>query len=244
MFRIVSGVAALCAAGAVVISAPAAAAEYTVMLSEANGKVLRGRGGLHAADSKLAGSLVRVISPGSRITRRGTVRVLVMNLGQPRFAFGPSQVSLKLADGTEIPKTPMREFREGAELVSREMRRAGTVDRRVKSGLSDVARDASVGPTAATLSGQPTPDTSAVTGAAASRQDGTLEGDALPGARTLAAIDGLLQRAEVAPQEASGGYLVFELPKELRATKADQPFTIVVRAGREEHRIQALLRKR
>ena len=242
MLRTISGMAVV-AAAALVATAPAAAADYTVVLTEENKKVLRGRGGLHAADSRLAGSLVRVISPGSRIGKRGTVRVLVMNLGKAPFAFGPSAVSLKLADGSEIPKTPLREFREGAELVSREMRRAGAVDRRVKSGLSDVARDASVGMTAETVSGR-APDTSALTGAAASRQDGTLEGEALPGARTLAAIDGLLQRAEVGPQEAAGGYLVFDIPRELRAAKADQPFTIVVRAGREEHRIQAMLRKR
>ena len=243
MLRIISAMAML-AEAALVATAPAAAAEYSVQLSEANGKLLRGRGGLHAADSRLAGSLVRVISPGSRISRRGTVRVLVMNLGKAPFVFGPSSVTLKLADGSELPKTPMREFREGAELVSREMRRAASIDRRVKSGLADAARDASMGASVATLSPQRPPDTSALTGAAAARQDGAIEGDALPGAETLAAIHAVLQREEVAPQDASGGYLVFDIPKELRALKADQRFTIVVRAGGEEHRFEALLRKR
>jgi hypothetical protein len=231
------------AAIAAAISVPAAAAEFTVQLSGEQGRLIRGKNGLHAADSRTSASLVRVISPGIPINKRGTVRVLVMNLGQPAFRFGPGHVQLVLPDGSVLTKVPLKEFAKGAELVSTEMRRAAAVDARVKAGLSTLAESAAMGMTAQVMTGSSAGSGSAASGSAF-QQDRKLDADQLPGARLLAAIDGVLQPNSIAPQEATGGYLVFELPKSLRSTRADAPITIVVTAGSEEHRFNALLKRR
>ncbi|QAY78790.1 hypothetical protein [Sphingosinicella sp. BN140058] len=232
----------LVAALALALAGPAAAGNYRVQLSGQDHKLLHGYGGLHAADSRTEGSLVRVISPGSAITRRGTVRVLVMNLGAKVFDFGPASVRLELADGSVLSEVPLTEFAKGANLVEREMGRAASVDRRVKGDLSSLAQSASTGtqvPTGFVSGGNGT----AASNAAAARQDRNQDADLLPGAKLLSAIDGVLQPAKVGPQEASGGYLVFELPKIVRSQKADQPLTIVVTAGRDEHRFAAMLHR-
>ncbi|TFI57314.1 hypothetical protein E2493_15730 [Sphingomonas parva] len=224
---------------AAALSAPAAAAEFKIALQQA--PLLHGRGGLHAADSRTAGSLVRVIAPGSPISKRGTVRVLVMNLGQPAFVFGPASVSLTLADGTALPKVPVAVFNRGEALVAREVRRAGAVDRRVKGDLAGLAQQGASGRTIQSISGAAGPNASAAGAAEAGRQDRGAE--ELPGARLLGALDGVLRPEQVGPQEAAGGYLVFELPKALRAQKTDLPLTILVKAGGEEHRFAALLKR-
>jgi hypothetical protein len=221
------------------LSVPAAAAEYKVKLRQE--PLIQGRGGLHAADSRTAGSLVRVIAPGGPISKRGTVRVLVMNLGQPAFTFGPASVSLKLADGTTLKKVPLAEFNRGEALVLREMKHANAVDRRVKGDLSSLAQQGASGRTVQSISGAAGPNAVAAGTAEAGRQDRNAE--QLPGAKMLSAIDGVLRPEQVAPQEAAGGYLVFELPKALRTQKADLPLTIVVKAGAEEHRFAALLER-
>ncbi|PSJ39482.1 hypothetical protein [Allosphingosinicella deserti] len=74
----------LFAALALAFASPAVAANFRVHLNGEDHKLLRGYGGLHAADSRTERTPVRVISPGSPITKRGTVRVLVMNLGGRR----------------------------------------------------------------------------------------------------------------------------------------------------------------
>jgi hypothetical protein len=203
---------------------------------------LHGYGGLHAADSRTERTLVRVISPGSPINKRGTVRVLVMNLGGAPFDFGPASVRLELADGSILAEVPIAEFAKGADLVEREMGRSAAVDRRVKGDLSNLAQSASTGiqvPTGFVSGG----NSAAANSSAASRQDRNQDSDALPGAKLLSAIDGVLQPAKVGPQEAAGGYLVFELPKTVRGQKTDQPLTIVVTAGRDEHRFAATLHR-
>jgi hypothetical protein len=54
----------------------------------------------------------------------------------------------------------------------------------------------------------------------------------------------VLMPETVAPQAASGGYLVFELPEQAKAAAADIPLTVTVRTGDEEHRFAGLLKWR
>jgi hypothetical protein len=231
----------IAAAAMLALAAPASAAEFRVKLDGAAHPLLHGRGGLHAADSRTERSLVRVISPGSPISRRGTVRVLVMNLGGSPFDFGPRQIRLELADGTVLSEVPVAEFGKGAALIEREMNRAAVTDRRVRSSLTS-SSGGGTGSASTPLSGYSGGgDAGGADSAAAMRQDRNQDADGLPGAETLDAIGGVLQATRVGPQEASGGYLVFELPKALRSQKADQPLTIVVTAGRDEHRFLASL---
>ena len=223
------------------LATAATAAEFKVELGSPQGKVLRGRNGLHAADSRTERTLVRVISPGSDIGKRGTVRVLVMNLGVAPFEFGPANVRLELGDGSTLPPVPMAEFNRGRALVARESARAASVDRRVKGDLASLAQAGS-GATPRNM-GVPSSGPSSSAGDAASRQDRNSDADMLPGAKLLGALDGLLRRNRVGPQEAAGGYLVFDIPKPVRETAADQPLTVVVTAGPDVHRFEGRLRK-
>jgi len=219
----------------------ASAAGLSMQLKDGGERTLRARNGIHAVDSRTPSALVRVISPGMPFGKRGTVRVLVMNLGAKPFTFGPGKVRIALADGTLLPEVPVQEFDKGGFLIQREMRRQGAVDARVKSGLTDLAGQTSSGMTARSLNPASAPGGAAADASAARGQDRKTEADALPGARTLDGIYQVLRPAVVAPNEASGGYLVFEIPKALRAAKAAQEVTIIVDTGGEIHRFAASL---
>jgi hypothetical protein len=224
------------------LATPVSAAAYKVVLSPPAGtEIVRGHGGLHAVDDRTDTSLVRLISPGSNIKERGTIRVLVMNKGKQTFRFGPNEVKLELADGTRLKPVPIGQFINKAELVEREMGRASVVDRRNRANLSELARQSS-GSSAVTQ-----------TGVAAAPQSGpvdtggfdlTSEDMALPGAKTLDAIYQVLETQPVAPNQGWGGYYVFNVPKSVRDRKTDLPLTIIVTTGAEVRRFNATLQYR
>ena len=64
----------------------------------------------------------------------------------------------------------------------------------------------------------------------------------LPGSKTLDSIYQILIPLTVEPKHAWGGYYVFDVPKPVLARKADQPLTILVRTGAEEHRFSAVMK--
>jgi hypothetical protein len=227
----------LIAVALLVAPAPALAASYKVVLSPPpGGTVLQGHAGLHAVDDRSPTSLVRIISPGSDIRERGTIRVLVMNLGLPTFSFGPEQVSLELADGTKLSPVPLSQFIRGADLIEREMGRARSVDVRNRENLSGLAQQGAG-------SAPVLPGVRSVPSAAAATEgfDRRTDELALPGAKTLDSIYQLLESQPVEPNKAWGGYYVFNLPKTVRSLKTSQPLTIVVRTGAEVRRFKATL---
>jgi hypothetical protein len=233
MFRIAVG------AALALVAVPATAAGYRLQIVPGQGEMLKGRAGLHALDIRTAGTLLRVIAPGNRIDRRGTVRVLVMNLGKPAYLFGPDEVSVELADGTALPEVPVRTFDKAEKFVGQEVRRSKAVRRHIDGSLTAVAEASGVGLTAQELSG-------------VAPMASTVQGDSLqlldienrePGMKLLDGLDGVLRPYPIGPKEAWGGYLVFDLPKALRRGDADQPVTIVVKTGDEVHRIKAMLRR-
>lgn len=223
-------------------AAPAIGASYKVVLSPpTGGRIIQGHAGLHAVDDRSATTLVRLISPGSEVKQRGTVRVLVMNLGTSTFPFGPEQISMELADGTKLSPVSINQFIKGADLIEREMKRAGASDLRTRNNLSGLAHQSGGGVTA--QSGVP------VAGGPSSSATGGIDSfdkqsDALllPGAKTLDSIYQVLETQPVEPQRAWGGYYVFDLPKKLRGVKTDQPLSIVVTTGAEVRRFNAILR--
>lgn len=233
----------LIAAALLIASSPSLAASYKVVLAPPpGGKVLKGHGGLHAVDNRTPTSLVRIVSPGSDVRERGTIRVLVMNLGTRTFPFGPEQVSLQLADGTKLSPVPLSAFIRGADLIEREMGRARVTDMRNRSNLGSLAQQSGG------LSAQ---SNVPVPGGGASPMSGSVATDSyehradeisLSGAKTLDSIYQVLESQPVEPSKAWGGYYVFDLPKRLRAMKTDQPLMIVVRTGAEVHRFNAILR--
>ncbi len=223
---------------ALFLAAPGFARSYHLVLDPpAGGKLLKGYGGLQAADQRTATALVRVITPGNDVDRRGTVRVLVMNLGARPFAFGPQHVTLRLGDGTVLTPTPVREFARGAMLIERESRRAAITDRANRNSFSDFARAGNGGMTAA-APGVTAPGTGLTQ---VQGQDHRADWLMLPGGRTLDAIYQLLTLQTVEPQQAWGGYYVFDVPKPVQARRADQQLSIIVRTGGEEHRFRAML---
>jgi hypothetical protein len=229
MKRLVISIAAL------TLSCPAFAGSYRVVLQPVNGKMLVGHAGVQAVDETTAAAHVRVITPGNEVKERGTVRVLVRNLGSTPFQFGPNNVTLQLADGTELKPTSLDKFEKGAALIQNEMGHAAAVDMQIKNSLSSYAQQGGGRTLTSTQAGAFAPG--------ANIQDLERRSDEsdLPGAKTMDALYQLLLPETVGPNQAWGGYYVFDLPKAAFDRKVDQPLTIMVRTGSEEHRFAATL---
>jgi hypothetical protein len=222
------------------LASPAIAGSYRIVLDRpANGRLLTGHMGLQAADDRTAATLVRVVAPGNSLDVRGTVRVLVMNLGARSFVFGPDQVTLQLGDGTVLKPTPIDEFEKRKVVAEGVSARARTIDMRNRNDLAALAGQMGSGPSSpipgvATISA---PATSSTAG-----QDRASEDAQLPHAEVLNGIYQLLIPLNVEPQHAWGGYYVFDVPRAVQRARTDQPLTIIVRTGAEEHRFAGMLR--
>jgi hypothetical protein len=219
---------------ALALSGSAFAGSYRVVLQPVGGKMLVGHAGVQAVDERTANTHVRLITPGNEVKERGTVRVLVRNLGSKPFQFGPDDVRLELADGTELKPTPLQKFEKGAILVQREMGHAAAIDMQVKNSLSIYAQQNG----GSTLG--PNGSVSAPAANVVDLERRSEESD-LPGAKTMDALYQLLLPETVGPNQAWGGYYVFDVPKTVFSRKVDQPLTVIVRTGGEEHRFQATL---
>lgn len=221
-------------------STPVLAGSYRVVLQPGAGKMLVGHAGVQAVDERTSTALVRLISPGNEVDERGTIRVLVMNLGAVPFDFGPDQVKLTLSDGTVLKASSVEQYEKKRELVERESGRAATVDMQVRNSVASLEQQTnSSGP--AIASG---PSGSASAGSSLSDtagQNRRTDENLQAGAPTLNAIYQILVTQPVAPNKAWGGYYVFDVPKAVFARRADQPLAITVRTGPEEHRFQAVL---
>lgn len=231
---------ALTAFAALVLSTPALAGSYRVVLQPVNGKMLVGHAGVQAVDDKSAATHVRLISPGNQVMQRGTVRVLVRNLSAKPFEFGPNDVKLQLADGTELKPTSLQKFEKGAALIQREMGHAAAVDMQIKNSLSSYAQQSGGSTSIDSMQSGPGGSISAP---AANVQDIERRSDEsdLPGAKTMDALYQLLLPEAVGPNQVWGGYYVFDMPKAVFDRKADQPLIVIVRTGSEVHRFTATL---
>lgn len=220
------------------LSSPALAGSYKIVLDRpASGRLLTGHMGLQAADDRTAGTLVRVVAPGNTLDVRGTVRVLVMNLSDKPFAFGPDQVTLRLGDGTILQPTPVEAFETRKVVAEQTAGRSRAIDIGNRNSLSSLVGSSSSGPA------NPSAPVAIPTGPATSTtsQDFQSDSDLLPHAETLNAIYQLLIPMNVGPQQAWGGYYVFDVPKAVQRSRTDLPLLIVVRTGPEEHRFSAML---
>ena len=218
---------------------PAIAGAYRIELATPpSGKLLHGHGGLEAADDHSDVALVRLVVPGNDIHERGTVRVLVKNLGTRSFEFGPDQVSLSLADGTVLKPVPIDQMEDGRELVEREMQHAAANDLRNRNDLPGLAGQANGGMAPGAPGIAPSGNTPTATAGHDHRVDETL----LPGTMMLDSIYQLLVPLKVEPEKAWGGYYVFDLPRAVFRRKVDQLLMISVRTGNEDHRFAATLK--
>lgn len=235
---------ALAAVSLGLLASPLAAHSYRVVLSPpaAGQKMLIGHAGVQSLDERTSTALVRLISPGAEVAQRGTIRVLVMNLGGTPFDFGPEEVVLKLGDGTVLKQAPLDPFLKGKELVERESHRAQIIDRTNRNNISALVQQSGGGSTAAppvpggaTMASTPSVPTAGI--------DRRTDDEMLMGSTELDAINQILDAPmPVAPQKAWGGYYVFDVPKSVFERRADQPLTILVRTGGEQHRFAATLK--
>jgi hypothetical protein len=115
------------------------------------------------------------------------------------------------------------------------MGHAAAVDMQIKNSLSSYAQQGGGRTLTSTQAGAFAPG--------ANIQDLERRSDEsdLPGAKTMDALYQLLLPETVGPNQAWGGYYVFDLPKAAFDRKVDQPLTIMVRTGSEEHRFAATL---
>jgi hypothetical protein len=230
------------ALAAFAIAGPAWAGSYRIVLSEPPaGKLLMGHAGVQAADEVTDVAKVRVLTPGNEVKELGTLRVLVMNLGSKPFEFGPEQVTLTLGDGTLLKPASVETMEKGRVLVERESHYGAAVDFQNRNNLDALAEQTSGGRTGASPGprGAPSrgPSVSSPLG-----EDRPTDERLMPGFDTLNAIYQILIPLTVEPQKAWGGYYVFDLPKAAFERKADQPLTILVRTGAEQHRFDATLK--
>lgn len=225
---------------ALALGAPAAAGSYRIVLHPVGGKMLVGHAGVEAVDETTAGARVRLITPGNEVKNRGTVRVLVRNLGTKAFQFGPDDVRLELTDGTQLKPTPLDKFEKGAELVQREMGHAAAIDMQIKNSLSSYAQQSGGGTPLNSMQAGPGGSISAPAADVEDLERRTDESD-LPGGQTMDALYQLLLPDTVGPNQVWGGYYVFDLPKDVFNREADQPLTVIVRTGAEVHRFTATL---
>jgi len=222
-----------------VLSTAAFGGSYRVVLEPKDGKMLLGHAGVQAVDDWTSTAHVRVISPGNAVDQRGTIRVLVQNRGATPFEFGPDQVQLTLADGTVLRPSSVDKFEKGRMLVERESRMAAVNDLRTRNNLPGLEQQANGGPTALTP-GVTSPRSGSASGTTGS--DRARDESMMPGGETLNAIYQILIAQPVLPQKAWGGYYVFDLPTTVLERRTDQPLSIAVKTGTEDHRFNAMLK--
>jgi hypothetical protein len=224
---------------ALVLAAPAIAGNYKIVLDRpASGRLLLGHMGLQAADERTEDSFVRVVAPGNTVDVRGTVRVMVMNLGPRPFTFGPDDVTLRLGDGTVLKPVPIDQFETRKTVIEQQDKRAHAIDVGNLNSLSTLVGGS--GPSSSGGPGAPAVIPADPSGNTATN-DFQSDSDLLPNAGTLDAIYQLLIPVEVRPNQAWGGYYVFDVPKAVQRARTDQPLTITVRTGGEKHRFAGML---
>ena len=230
----------ICALLLAAVAAAPAAAGYKVTLKGPEAQTIRARNGIHAVDSRTDKTLVRVIAPGLPIGRVGSVRVLVMNLGAAPFAFGPESVTMTLGDGTVLVPVAHDRFDRSEQIVGREARIQGATRRRLNSNLNGINTS---GATANVVPGGGPGGVRLPTAPSDTRSELDVETNVDQAKIDLLmnAIQDVMRPSRVGAMEAAGGYLVFELPEKVRKAKRDQLLTLVVRAGGDTHRFEALI---
>jgi hypothetical protein len=245
-------------------SSPAVSAKFDMQLKAGLQQTSRMQDGVAAVDDSSATSSVRLIQAEADIKKRGSIELLVMNQGDKPFNFGTENVTAKLADGT--PVTIITYERLVHEEKVRETWAA------IAAGLGAAANSMSAatagyysgtahysgntfgtfGGTAynsttfgtATVSGYNYGAAQAAQSAANTQNSAMFAQMAENNATSMQALKAYMRTTTVDPQQMFGGTITFELPKEARGSKADVPVTFVVTINGEEHKFDALLKRR
>ena len=220
--------------------------------------------GVAAVDDTTPGSSVRLVQSEDDLKKRGSIGVIVMNHGDRPFTFGPENISAKLADGTPVAIITYE------QLVHEEKRRqmwAALAAGLAAAGNSMSASSAGYYSGYGTYHGSTygsfgsTPFSSSTTGsvmvsgydygaaqaaqsAANAQNQATFARMTEQNAANMKALKSYMRTTTVDPQQMFGGSVTIELPKETRNSKADVPVTFVVTINGEEHRFNAVLKRR
>jgi hypothetical protein len=249
---------------AVVVTSPAAAAKFTMQLNAAAGQTSRMQSGVAAVDDSTSSSSVRVIQAEGDISKRGAIQVLVMNQGSTGFTFGPENITATMADGTTVPIITYE------QLVREEKRRETWAA--IAAGLSAAGRSMSAANSGyysgtatyssntfgtfgstpysgttfgtATISGYNAGTAQAAQSAANIENQQMFAQMAENNASRMGALKAYMRTTTVDPQQMFGGTVQFELPKQARSSKEDVPITFVVTINGEQHRFDAVFKRR
>jgi hypothetical protein len=246
------------------IATPAGAAKFTMQLSAGPEQASRMESGVAAVDDTTPGSSVRLVQAEGDLKKRGSVGVVVMNQSDKPFNFGPENVTAKLADGTPIAIISYE------QLVKEEKRRQTWAA--IAVGLAAAGNSMSAsssgyysgygsysGSTYGTFGSTPfnssTSGTVLVSGydygraqaaqsIANAQNQANFARMAEQNTANLKALKGYMRTTTVDPHQMFGGSVTFELPKAARGSKTDVPITFVVTINGEEHKFDAVLKRR
>lgn len=246
------------------VSSPALASKFNMQLTPGPQQVARMQDGVAAVDDSSAVSSVRLIQDDDEIKKRGSIELLVMNQGDKPFNFGTENVTAKLADGTPVTIITYERLvheekvRETWAAIAAGLAAAGNSMSAANSGYYSGTVHysgntfGSFGGTpynsstfgSATVSGYNYGAAQAAQSAANAQNAAMFDRMAENNAASMQALKAYMRTTTVDPQQMFGGTVTFELPKEARESKADVPLTFVVTINGEEHKFNALLKRR
>jgi hypothetical protein len=227
-------------------------------------QVSRMESGVAAVDDFTAGSSVRLVQPDGDVKKRGSVGVLVMNRGDKPFNFGTENITATLADGTPVAIITYE------QLAHEERRRetwaaiavglgaaansinAANAGHYYGTGMYTGSTFGSFGGTpyssttygTATISGYNAGQAAVAQSVANQENQANFDRMAEQNSANQKALKSYMRTTTVDPQQMFGGSVIFELPKAAFQMKGDVPVIFVVTINGEQHRFDAVFRRR
>lgn len=252
------------AMGVALISNPALAAKFNMQLRANSLQISRMQSGIAAVDDSTAMSSVRLVQAEGDLKKRGQVQLLVMNQGDKPFNFGPENVTATLTDGTPIGIITYEQLvheekrRQAWRAVAAGFAAAGNSMAAANSGYySGTATYSgstfgSFGSTpysantfgTATYSGYNYGQAQAAQAIANAQNQATFDRMAQQNASNMQALKAYMRTTTVDPGQMFGGAVTFELPRVAQQSRDDLPVIFVVTINGEEHRFDAVLKRR
>jgi hypothetical protein len=249
---------------AIALSSPVGAAKFNMQLQAGPQQITRMQSGIAAVDDTAPTSSVRLVQAEGDLKKRGQIQLLVMNQGDKSFNFGPENVTARLADGTPVAIITYEQLvheekrRQTWRAIAAGFAAAGNNMAAANSGyysgtatysgstfgtFGSTPYSASTFGTA-TYSGYNAGQAAAAQSIANAQNQATFARMAEQNAANMEALKAYMRTTTVDPQQMFGGSVTFELPKEARDSKADVPVTFVVTINGEEHKFDAILKRR
>ncbi len=249
------------------LATPATAAKFGLALQPQPGQDSRMVAGIQSVDNHGQSASVRLIPHEGAISKRGKVQLVVINRGKQPFNIGSENVTAKLADGTPVAIIPYerlakeeknrktwRSIAAGLSAMGNSMNanQAGFVSGTATYSGSTVGRIGGIGGTpfssntlgTATISGYDEGRAVAARAIAEQQNEQVFANLAQRNVAGQEALQTNMRTTTVDPEAVFDGEVVFELPKASRSLKTNQPITFVVDVGGEEHRFDAVLKRR